>query len=56
VSIEVWPFIRADAKFQIADFRFHIWDLRFTICHPEGHAFVPEGLRFDRSFTAINPG
>ena len=44
------------SEFHIADFRFRIWNLRFAICHPEGHAFVPEGLHLDCSFTANNPG
>ena len=44
------------SEFHIADFRFHIWDLRFVICNPKGHAFVPEGLHLDRSFTANYPG
>jgi len=32
-----------------------MWNLRFAICNPEGHAFVPEGLYLDRSFTANSP-
>jgi hypothetical protein len=33
---------------QIADGRLQIWNLTFGIGHPEGHAFVPQGLRLDR--------
>ena len=44
------------SEFQITDFRFHIWNLRFAICNPEGHAFVPEGLRLNLTFTVNNPG
>ncbi len=46
---------RGGSEFHISDFRFHIWDLRFVICNPEGHAFVPERLYLDRSFTANYP-
>jgi hypothetical protein len=41
---------------QIADGRLQIWNLTFGICHPEGHAFVAEGLRLDRHCTTNNPG
>jgi hypothetical protein len=40
---------------QIADGRLNIWNLTFGICHPEGHAFAPEGLCLDRLCSMNNP-
>jgi hypothetical protein len=45
-----------NSRFHIEDSTFHLWNLTFGICHPEGHAFVAEGLRLDRHCTTNNPG
>jgi hypothetical protein len=46
------------SEFQISHRRFHISCLEFDIghCHPEGHAFAPEGLCLDRLCSMNNPG